>query len=102
MLIQAILNKCHKFKSSVYRNARMLEKGVRQIIEVDIVPRANSKPVCSDCNRSAARDIRRFEFIPIWFFSVFFCYQMRRVNCRQCGIKSWANYSPKNIGSAEI
>ncbi len=99
MLIQTILNKCHKFKSFVYRDARMLEQGSHPTIEVDIVPRANSKPVCSGCNQPAPsydkRDIRRFEFIPMWGFSVFLCYQMRRVNCHQCGIKiesvPWAN-----------
>jgi transposase len=29
---------------------------------------------------------RRFEFIPIWRFSVFLLYRMRRVNCRACGV----------------
>ncbi len=30
---------------------------------------------------------RRFEFIPIWGFAVFLLYNMRRVACRQCGVK---------------
>ncbi len=39
--------------------------------------------------------IRRFSFIPIWGFLVFFLYAPRRVNCPDCGIKveeiPWAN-----------
>ena len=30
---------------------------------------------------------RRFEFIPIWGFAVMLVYAMRRVQCRQCGVK---------------
>jgi transposase len=29
---------------------------------------------------------RRFEFIPMWGFLVFFMYRMRRVNCPRCGV----------------
>jgi transposase len=45
---------------------------------------------CSGCHQpSPGYDQlaqRRFEFIPIWGFLVFFLYRMRRVNCRQCGV----------------
>ncbi|MFJ1261060.1 transposase, partial [Cupriavidus sp. CuC1] len=38
---------------------------------------------------------RRFEFIPVWGFAVFLLYTMRRVDCRDCGVKvealPWAN-----------
>ncbi len=30
---------------------------------------------------------RRFEFIAVWGFAVFLLYSMRRVACRQCGVK---------------
>ena len=30
---------------------------------------------------------RQFEFVPLWGMAVFFCYVMRRVNCRFCGVK---------------
>jgi transposase len=28
-----------------------------------------------------------FEFVPLWGITVFFCYVMRRVDCRWCGVK---------------
>lgn len=92
MQLKTILNRCHKFKSFVYHSVRFLEDdtGCAQI-EVEIVPRSNAKPVCSGCKKSGSvydhQGIRRFEFIPIWGFAVFFIYQMRRVNCRWCGVK---------------
>jgi len=30
---------------------------------------------------------RRFEFIPIWGYAVLLLYAMRRVQCRDCGVK---------------
>ncbi|MBB3063725.1 ISL3 family transposase [Microbulbifer rhizosphaerae] len=92
MQLKTILNRCQKFKSFVYRNVRLVESGSGPgEIEVEIVPRKNAKPVCSGCQRPGSvydhQGMRRFEFIPIWGFAVFFVYQMRRVNCRRCGVK---------------
>ena len=92
MQIKTILNKCHKFKSFVYQHVRFvtLANG-SDAIEVQIVPRKNTKPLCSGCGRPGSTydhlKHRRFDFIPIWGFVVYFLYQMRRVNCRHCGIK---------------
>lgn len=47
--------------------------------------------MCSSCHEPAAAGYdqsskpRRFEFIPIWGFSVFLLYRMRRVDCKRCG-----------------
>ncbi|RMD97228.1 MAG: ISL3 family transposase, partial [Bacteroidetes bacterium] len=92
MQLKTILNRCHKFKSFVYRDVRFVESDTGPAeIEVDIVPRKNAKPICSGCQRPGTvydhQGVRRFEFIPIWGFAVFFLYQMRRVNCRHCGVK---------------
>lgn len=92
MQLKTILNRCHKFKSFVYRSVRLVDDdGGPGEIEVDIVPRKNAKPICSGCGRPGSvydhQGVRRFEFIPIWGFAVFFVYQMRRVNCRRCGVK---------------
>tara|TARA_B100000745_G_C20131717_1_gene387831 strand:+ start:299 stop:1555 length:1257 start_codon:yes stop_codon:yes gene_type:complete len=92
MQLKTILNRCHKFKSFVYRDVRFVESDTGPAeIEVDIVPRKNAKPICSGCQRPGSvydhQGVRRFEFIPIWGFAVFFLYQMRRVNCRRCGVK---------------
>jgi len=45
-------------------------------------------------------EVRRFEFIPVWGFAVFFLYQMRRVNCRTCRVK--VEYVPWAEGKREL
>jgi transposase len=91
MLIKTILNKCHRFKSFVYRKAYFTEDEGRRILKVEIVPRKNSKGICSNCHQPAPGydklEEREFEFIPVWGFSVFFVYSMRRVECPTCGVR---------------
>ena len=59
-------------------------------LDVKIIPRKNSKALCSGCGRTATLydklKTRRFEFVPLWGYPVFFNYQMRRVNCKRCSI----------------
>ena len=91
MLLKTILNKCHKFKSFVFGKTEFFEYKGLDAIEVEILPRKNARAVCSCCH-SAARlydtlDFRLFEHIPIWGFRVFFTYLMRRVDCKNCGVK---------------
>ena len=90
MRIETILNKCQKFKSFVYKDARWGTQDNRQSLEVDLIPRKNSKALCSACRRPATLydklTTRRFEFVPLWGYPVFFNYQMRRVNCKRFGI----------------
>ena len=89
MHIKTVLNKCHKFKSFVYEQVEFVDKS-ETLIEVKVVARANAKAVCSDCGESASLydrlGVRRFEFIPLWGYRVFFVYIMRRVNCPSCGV----------------
>jgi len=91
MLLKTILNKFHKFKSFVYDQVIMKQDGGKDIIEVTLIPRKNSKPVCSCCESECSGydhlTVRRFEFIPIWGIPVFFIYHMRRVDCPTCGAK---------------
>jgi transposase len=92
MQLLTILNRCEKYKCFVYKEARLVtgQKG-DESIEVTIVPRANSQARCSRCGRPAPLydrlGARRFEFIPLWGFPVFFLYVMRRVTCSNCGVK---------------
>jgi len=91
MLIKTILNKCHRFKSFVYGKAYFTEDGGRRVLKVEIVPRKNSKCICSNCHQPAPGydklEEREFEFIPVWGFQVFFVYGMRRVECPSCGVR---------------
>ena len=72
-----MLNKCHKFKSFVYGNARFAENEGKTVIEIEVKPKKNSKAICSGCQKPApgydSLEERKFEFIPIGGFSGFFC-----------------------------
>ena len=89
MLLTRLLNACHHFPGFVYAGARLIEP--ISTIEIDVRPRRGSKPRCSCCGKTAAGydvlPLRRFEFIPIWGYSVQLLYGMRRVQCRDCGVK---------------
>jgi transposase len=86
MELITILNRCHRFRGFVYRQARF--SADHKSIEVTVRPRRRSAAVCSRCRRPAPGydqlPERRFEFIPFWGFLVFLLYSMRRVDCPRC------------------
>jgi transposase len=90
MQLKSILNRVQRYKSFVYGKVQWLEKAARPTIEVQIEPRANSRPICSGCGRAGPGydrlPPRRFEFVPLWQIAVFFVYAMRRVDCPRCGV----------------
>jgi len=105
MLVKTILNRCHRFKCFVYAEVRFSEHHGRECIEVDVEPRKNSRAICSSClNPAPGYDIalepRRFEFIPLWGYAVFLLYFMRRVDCKDCGVKVEA--VPWGHGKAQL
>ena len=91
MQLKTILNRVQKFKSFVYGDIRWEELSGETVLLVDVLPRQNSRPVCSGCERSGPGydrlEARRFEFVPLWGIAVFFLYAMRRVDCKNCGVK---------------
>jgi len=99
MQVKTILNRVQKFKSFVYKDVAFVENDERPSLLVTVVPRANSRPVCSGCGEKRPGydrlDERRFEFVPLWGIAVFFVYVMRRVHCPDCGVVvesvPWAN-----------
>src|ERR1039458_5181322 len=88
MELTTILNLCHHHRGFVYYHARFGSD--KKSVEVNVRPRAGSAAVCSGCHKPAPGydhlPERRFEFIPVWGFLVFFLYSMRRVQCRHCGV----------------
>jgi transposase len=91
MQIKTLLNKVERFKSFVYGNIQsMLVDGVEALV-IDIDPRRNSLPVCSDCGKRRKmydrQPARLFEFLPVWTFKAYFRYAPRRVNCPIHGVK---------------
>ena len=92
MQLKTILNHVQKHKSFVYEEARLIEDGDQQSIEVTIRARKNAPALCGECRRPGPRsgrlEPRRYEFVPLWGIAVFFVYARRRVNCPDCGVKA--------------
>jgi transposase len=91
MQIKTILNQVQKFKSFIYGTILLIESEQHPTIEIEILPRKNSPPKCSICYQQCPGydrlPERRFEFIPMWGFKVFFRYAPRRVSCMNHGVK---------------
>jgi transposase len=91
MLIKTILNRLQKQPGFVYGKDRLGEENGSPHLEVEMHPRANSRPHCSGCGqRGPGYDTlpqRRFEFVPLWGLKVFLLYAPRRVNCPCCGVR---------------
>jgi transposase len=90
MQLKTILNRVEHFKSFVYGKIQWLEGEERLAIEVEVLARKNSRPICSGCGRPRPGydrlPKRRFEFVPLWGIAVYFLYAMRRVDCPCCGV----------------
>jgi transposase len=91
MQLKTILNRVQKFKSFVYGKVEWMNAGKNPALRVEVLARANSKPICSGCDRPRpwydTLELRMFEFVPLWNISIYFAYAMRRVNCKRCGVK---------------
>ncbi len=74
MELITILNRCHRFRGFVYQHAKF--GADKKSIEVLVRPRNGSAAVCSRCHLPAPGYDqlveRRFEFISLWGFLVFF------------------------------
>jgi len=92
MQLKTILNRVTNYKSFVVEKVKWAEDSEESVLEVEMRPRANGRPICSGCGQlrpgyDQAAAPRRFEFVPLWAISVVFVYAMRRVECSTCGIK---------------
>src|SRR3989442_13040636 len=90
MRLKTIRNRVEKHGSFVSDTRRLVEHPEGPVLEVELRARANSRPICSGCQRAAAGydrlEQRRFEFVPLWGIKVFFLYALRPVDCRACGV----------------
>lgn len=91
MLLKTILNLVEKHAGFVYEQVTIVGEEMARSIEVEVRCRRRSRPICSGCSRRGSRydalSPRRFQYVPLWGIPVFFVYAMRRVNCRQCGVR---------------
>lgn len=97
MRVQTILNRVWHFKDFVYEKCR-LDGGSRLVVAVR--PRKGAAALCGKCGKAGpvydtAKTPRQFDFPPVWGFSCFLEYTMRRINCRDCGVHTervpWAD-----------
>ena len=102
MRLISLLNQHQHFTGFVYEKAQL--HAASQTIEVAVRPRRGSKPVCSGCHRPGPGydhlGQRRFEFVPFWGFMVVLLYSMRRVDCRDCGVR--VEEVPWGIGKHQL
>jgi transposase len=88
--LKTILNRVEKMRSFVYGGVEFVETGRGPSLEIEIRGRANGRARCSGCGRPRpgydTLPARRFEYVPLWGFLVFFVYAMRRVDCATCGV----------------
>ena len=94
MQLKTLLNRVHPVKGFVYGKFRQIEddsepNGVR--LEVEVRARRGSRGICSHCGKAGpAYDRlpeRQFDFVPLWGIAVALVYALRRIECRQCGVK---------------
>jgi transposase len=90
MLLKSILNQVQRHQGFVYGATRMIKHVAQPALEVEILARKGSKPICSACGLPGpgydTLSVRRYEFVPLWGIAVFFLYAMRRVHCSACGV----------------
>ena len=90
MQLKSILNRGAPQPGFVYEKASFAATD-KPTLEITIRPRRGTRAVCSGCGQQRPGydrlAPRRFEFVPLWGFAVFFNYAMRRVNCPQCGVR---------------
>ena len=91
MLIKTLLNKVERFKSFVYGAAQVMHVDGGEALVIDILPRRNSQPACSECGKRGKvydrQPARFFEYLPTWTFKTYFRYAPRRVVCSIHGTK---------------
>jgi transposase len=92
MQLKTILNRVTNYKSFVIEKVKWAEDSEKPIVEVEMRPRANGRPICSGCGEvrpgyDQMPTSRRFDFVPLWMIPVVYVYSMRRVNCPDCGVK---------------
>ena len=90
MQLQTILNHVEWHKSFVYESVHWNDPETKVSLEVELRPRANSRPICSGCGQQGPGydrlPSRRFDFVPLWGIAVCFIYAIRRVECTSCGV----------------
>jgi transposase len=92
MQIKTILNRVQRYSGFVYGEAVFVPQPRGPVaLEIGVRPHGRNRPRCSGCGHRGpgydTREVRRFEFVPLWGIPVFLVYLMRRVDCAACGVR---------------
>ena len=92
MQLKTIFNRVTDYKPFVVEKVNWSESTVGMTLELTMRARTNGQAICSGCGERRpgydhSSSPRRFEFIPLWMIPVVLIYQMRRVDCPECGVK---------------
>ena len=89
MRLLTLINAVMRFKGFVFDQVFLTDQ--QQTLIIGVRPRKGSRPVCSGCaTKGAVYDHlkpRLFRHVPLWGLPVYLEYVMRRVDCKQCGVK---------------
>jgi transposase len=103
LALKTLLNHVERIKGFVYESSRLIAGKIPRI-EIKLRSRANSKPLCSHCQKPVPgydkQKERRFEFVPIWGIKTFLLYAPRRVECPEHGI--CVEYMPWALGKRPL
>lgn len=90
MSLQSILRQLYPLPRFVYGKAKMVKSRGKPKLCIELRPRRGAKPLCGKCMKPGpgydSLGHREFDFVPFWGIVVTFIYQMRRVDCRRCGV----------------
>lgn len=90
LTLKTILNDVQPIKGFVYESIQF-SKVQPRTIEAVVFPRLGSSPRCSGCRRVGPcydhLDTRVWTMPPLWSFTLVLIYTMRRVGCRDCGVR---------------
>lgn len=88
MLLQTLLNQCHKF--SGFRYGKVSCDDQTKVVRVEILADKRTRPTCSKCHRPCSgydqMKKRHFWFVPLWGYKVQLLYGPRRVQCPVDGV----------------
>ena len=108
MQLKTLLNKIDRLKSFIYQKATFQTIKDQEAIVVDIVARKNGLAQCSECKvispiYDRQKSTRLFQHVPLWGFPVYYLYRMRRVTCREHGVRveavPWADRKSTRLNS---
>jgi transposase len=89
MEVKTLFNAVVKFTGFIVSHV-CFSDGDRTSLDIHIVPRKGSKPICSCCGKPGTTydklPQRRVEHVPVWGIRTFIVYCARRVRCRTCDV----------------